>query len=431
MEHYASMIASLRTLMESNQPVDEPLERLGFLGNERIRRDVVKQRVEKERLDGREWLDFHLTVMGQEDRIASPIQSQVLFRVDPDTRLLRLSRYKYEWEGTPIVSEWHFDYPTKGPDDVYDVGAPKTAKIVDRVPANDLRQILEALRAGRRRMDDYRAVIVRRTEGIWRPSGYPEVIYRKGDKFRRDTAIWIDPSDLTDPNIKWPKGDNDAGNWWRRCVEERCFLLPMSIDRGSTAYTIDRRSITDPDGSVHYEITGVEKRESASMPGEMYPGLWSWMPEFACRPPLGMPSKAMEPILELDPKEGPAGTILLRVRRVGRKPRRLANPAGELPPPAPDAYHYWIDPARGYVIVRHDMIGDFGDSGKEEVHSTIIEEMAKSPQGTWYATRIRRRVTDGDSNKRTDDEIIDDLYVDFNVNLPDSLFEPPPPGRIR
>ena len=75
------------------------------------------------------------------------------------------------------------------------------------------------------------------------------------------------------------------------------------------------------------------------------------------------------------------------------------------------------------------MIGDDG-SGKETVHSTIIDKMAKSPQGTWYATRIRNKgAIRTPSTGKTSDQIID-IYVDFNADLPDSLFEPPAPGRI-
>ena len=165
----------------------------------------------------------------------------MLFRVDPETKLLQLFAMNSRLEGKRIVTESRFDYPEKGPADVYDLGVPKTAKLVDRVPTNELARILETICAGRQRMDDYRAMVVMRMEGSWRPSGFPEIIYRKGDKFRRDTAIWIDPSILSDPKIKWPKGDKDAGDWWRKCIKDRCFLLPMSIDHGSTAYTIKHR----------------------------------------------------------------------------------------------------------------------------------------------------------------------------------------------
>ena len=64
----------------------------------------------------------------------------MLFRVDPETKLLQLSRYETQWEGRTRAFETRFDYPKKGPADVYDLGVPKTAKLVDRVPANDLTQ---------------------------------------------------------------------------------------------------------------------------------------------------------------------------------------------------------------------------------------------------------------------------------------------------
>jgi len=428
MEHFESVIASLRVLLQSRQPVDNPLERLGVSEDEQTHYEVVKQEFEKVKQDDREWLDYHLTVRGHANKLPEPIQVQLLLRVDPETKLLRLGRYECDWKGQHVVTEGWFDYPDKGPADVYDLGVPKTAKLVDRVPTNELTRILETIRAGRQRMDDYRAVVVTRKEGSWRPSGFPEVICRKGDKFRRDTAIWIDPSTPGDPKVKWPKADGDGGDWWRKCIKDRCFLLPMSIDHGSTQYTIKTHYVTDPDGSGHAEITGVEKRKSNGRPGETYPGPWSRMPEFACRPPLGIPHETLEAVLEANPKEGPAGTILLRVRNIGRTPQ---PPSPDLPkvPPRPDAWRYWLDPARDYAAVRSDII-DKDASGKETVHSTIIDKMARSPQGTWYATQIRLKgaittVSDG----KTYDEIID-LYVDFNVNLPDSLFEPPVLGRI-
>ncbi len=413
---------------KSKQPVDKPLERFGFLGKDQSH-EVVKQEFETVKQDGREWLDYHLTVRRRDNKLPGPVPSQVTFRVDPETKLLRLVRYECHWKGQRGVLENRFDYPEKGPADVYALGVPKTAKLVDRVPRNELGRILETIRAGRQRMDDYCAVLVTRMEGSRRPSGFPEIIFRKGDKFRRDTAMWISPYLDGDPKVKWPEKDKDAGDWWNKCIKEHCFLLPMNINRGSTDFTVKTRWVTDPDGSVHAEITGVDKRESDHKPGETFPALWSWMPEFACRPPLGIPSERMEPVLEPNPKEGPPGTILLRVRYVGPKRPPAQNTEGKLLPPPPDAYRSWLDPMRDYAVVRHDMIGDDG-SGNETIHSTIIDEMARSPQGTWYATRIRRKgavksLKDG----KTSDQIID-LYVDFTANLPDSLFEPPAPGRI-
>jgi hypothetical protein len=423
MEHFASLIASLRVLFQSKQPVDNPLERLGFLGDEQTRYEVVKQEFAKVKQDGREWLDYHLTVREHGKNPSELIQLQVLFRVDPTTKLLRLVRYEYDGKGQHVVTEKGFDYPDKGPADVYDLGVPKTAKLVDRVPRNELARILETIRAGRERMDDYRAVFVRGREVSFSGSS-PMVIYRKGDKFRADRpALFVDLW-----KVKAPKADEDMGAWWRDRVKHMVFA-PIYINHGPTEYRVKTQGVTDPDGSEHVAIAGVEKHKYNEKPGETYPAYWGWMPEFACRPPLGIPHETMEPVLETNPREGPAGTILLRVRNIDRrKLPPVRNIAGELLPPPPDAYRNWLDPTRDYAVVRHDMIGVDG-SGKETVtHSTIIEDMARSPQGTWYATRIRTK-SQGPDGKTLDETLY--LYVDFNVNLPDSFFEPPALGRIR
>jgi hypothetical protein len=270
-------------------------------------------------------------------------------------------------------------------------------------------------------MDNYRAVLIERMEGHWRPNGFPEIIYRKGDKFRRDAAIWIDPSILADPKVKWPERNKDAGDWWNKCIKDRCFLLPMSIDRGPTAYTISFGQSDGPNGSVHTQITAVNKHENQGRPGETYPALFSWMPEFACRPPMGIPHETLEPVLEQNPKEGPAGTILLRVRNIGRTPE---PPSPDLPKlaPRPDAWRFWLDPARDYAVVRCDTIGS-------TTSTQINDKMARSPQGTWYVTQIRNKGAIRLSDGKKVDQIID-IYVDFNANLPDSLFEPPALGRV-
>ena len=317
MEQFAAVIASLRILLETKQPPDNPLEHLGFPENEQTRYEVVKQDLRKVKRDDREWLDYHLTVKGHGHNMAEPIQSQVLFRVDCETKLLRLVRFEYDWKGKRVVAEHSVEYPEKGPADVYDLGVPKTAKLVDRVPNNDLARILETLRAGRQRMDNYRAVLVHRMEGSWRPSSrLPDIISRKGEKFRRDTAMWNNPSAWSDPKTKWPEANKDAVQWWNKYIKDHCFLLPVSIDRGLIEWTTKCRDVTDPDGSVHMEITAVEKHAGA---GPDCPSLWSEMPEFACRPPMGIPHETLEAVLEPNPKEGPAGTILLHVRHVGPK----------------------------------------------------------------------------------------------------------------
>jgi hypothetical protein len=150
------------------------------------------------------------------------------------------------------------------------------------------------------------------------------------------------------------------------------------------------------------------------------------MPEFACRSLMGMPGPDMDAVVDLDPADGPAGTILLHERRIGPKLRPWRDGLGNL------VYHttqwrYWLDPARDYIAVRLDMISE-DESGNETTHSTIIDETAKSPKGIWYATRLRRKGAIRFSNGQIRDEI-SDLYLDFDFELPDSLFDLPVVGR--
>jgi len=129
------------------------------------------------------------------------------------------------------------------------------------------------------------------------------------------------------------------------------------------------------------------------------------------------------------PQTTPEGLILLTVHKSGRVPR-APDPDADKHPPQPHGHHYWLDPARNYAVVRwDDLYRD--DSGKEDdSKGRIMEEMAQSPGGNWYVTRFRRTsaLRDTETGETYDD--VTYVYVDFDVDLPDSLFEPPKPGRI-
>lgn len=101
---------------------------------------------------------------------------------------------------------------------------------------------------------------------------------------------------------------------------------------------------------------------------------------------------------------------------------KAPDPDASKRPPAPDLYRIWVDPARDYAVLRHEMLT--GETGREGVlGSTVVEELKRSPGGTWYATQFR--------NKAVPPVVHDELfhvYIDFHVELPDSLFEPPAAG---
>lgn len=420
-DRYAAITTTLRVLLQDEQLVDNPLDRMAFLGEERKDMRLVGQELEKVEEDGQRWLDYHLTVRYRD--LADPIE--VLLRVDPETKLVRLSRFEGRWEGKHMASETRFDYPRKGPVNVYALGVPKTAKLVDRIPSDEVTKIIEAHRAGRQGMEDYRAVMVRQSGREWKWwTDVPErIIYHKGDKYRVDFPFSGRPRD-----VKKPPEDVDRGVWWREQVRDIRFY-PMAIAHGRTRYTVKNRFVTDPDGSRHVEVESVKEYEFNVKPSDMYPPYYASTPEFACRPPMGIPSQELEAVVDLEPANGPEGLILLSVHRTGRMPR-APDPDADKHPPQPHGHHYWLDPARDYAVIRWDNLYR-DESGKEDdSRGRVIEEMAQSPGGNWYATQIRRK-----NSRRvvSTGETYDDvtyLYVDFDVDLPDSMFEPPKPGRV-
>jgi hypothetical protein len=288
----------------------------------------------------------------------------------------------------------------------------------------EIARILESHRASLQRMDDYRAVFVQGFEKGSCTSISPMIMYRKGNNFRTDGVAVFGDLTLSIWD-KHPKKGEDIGAWWRNRVKDLVFI-PIYINHGPIQYHIDRRCVTDPDGSEHVEIGKVQKQKTCLTLGQPSPAYWGWSPEFSCRPPLGLPSDTAEIMLETNPTEGPAGTILLNRREPARQRPPIRNKQGQLIPPTV-AWRYWFDPARDYAIVREDMIVK-EESGDETPHVTVIDKMAQSPNGTWHATRIRRIGAIGDGNGQRYDEV-NDLYLDFNADLPDSLFDLPIVGH--
>jgi hypothetical protein len=413
---FEPMVMALTVLAKEDRPADKPLEHLGFLGVDTMKWRVLDQQVEKVSEDGRAWLDYRMTVA--DPKLDQPIR--LLFRVDVTNRLPRMCRIEGQWNGKPATSETRFDYPEKGPGDVYDLGVPKTAKLVDRLPSHDIQKILEALRAGRERMDNYRAVFVQHQE----PTDYswwcdlPMTFYRKGDKFRADYVRgWKGDIDA----VERPQEGEDLGKWWRKRVEFFRWY-PQYVVRGSIVYTTELKK--HPNGSNAEDIAAVAKHDINAKAGEVFPPDYSMRPEFACRPPLGIGGQHFDPVLDTNPTDGPPGCILLKVGHTTKKNRINDKGLG-----LPDEQRFWLDPKRDYIVMRWDMVVRDEDGEETIYESDTMEEVAKSPQGVWYVKQLRRQ----SPSRRTNDDFLDQvyhIYVDFDVDLPDSFFDPQVPGKL-
>lgn len=234
-------------------------------------------------------------------------------------------------------------------------------------------------------------------------------------------AVWRITRDGQDAErCARPADGEDLGRWWTERIKLFQFA-PVYIQRGATGYHCKPKTVNDPDGSEHQEIVSVRKTYyyNAS-PGESCPVDWSMRPEFACRPPMGIGGSHLEPTLDMHPTEGPPGCILLSVRHTSSKGRINEKGIG-----LADGHRFWLDPKRDYIAMRWEMV-----SGLKVIGRNVTEEVARSPQGVWYAKKIRHSSPDQVGKDKPTDQV-SYLYVDFDADLPDALFDVPKPGRVR
>jgi len=416
----ASTADALKVLLQGGPADGKTLASVGLFGPEGAAMKVTEQGVEKVIDDGKPLLEYRLTVQ----RDGEPDPLRLLFRVDEAANLPTLCRMEGVRDGKPVTSDRLFDFPEKGPADVYDLGAPRTARFVDRIPDDDVDRILRTIRAGRVRMDDYKAVFTREFVGLnsawWKDP--PVVLYRKGLRLREDFAV-IRPID--DPaSVERPGPDVDLRSWWFDRLKAFRTFATTSVFRDATQYMTTWKNVDGPDDSHHLDVASVSQARYGNDPGEICPVEYTRRPEFICRPPLGVGDPHHESTLDKNPAEGPAGCVLLTMRRTTDKGRINEKGVG----PA-DGLRFWFDPQHDYIVKRWDTVVR-GADGQPTLHeSNAIEEIARSPQGVWYATQSRRRTARPGEPGKFNEEI-HHYYVDFDVKLPDSLFDPPKTGRI-
>lgn len=400
----SDVVEALPQLLADGDVQDDPLSKLTFLGHHRENLKVVKQETQKIKDGGREWLDYSLTlkIQGQEHPI------RILFRVDPDSKLPQFGRVTVQREDQVFSVEAAFDYPESGPEEIHALGVPRDAKLVDRVPTDDVARLISGLAAGRVRFDDFRAVVVdsHSDPALWWRSHSLEVIHRKGNRIRRDMGF-------VSGDAVEPSGNVDRIVWWSNRAREAQYRL-SSIVNGGVEHTFTDRMIAEPDGSERHEIISRRPTQLGLDPEQWIPSFYTLTPDYAGRPPLGLPNPHMEATVESDPGDGPDGTVLLRIQYTGQGTPSSNPNAGKRRVP-PGGWKSWIDPAREYLVMRSDIGGS----------SHIVESVAQSPRGHWYPTRMRWTSSDpGISEKFLD------FYVEFDVEIPVALFDVKKPMSV-
>jgi hypothetical protein len=376
--------------------------------------EILKQSRREVEDEGRTWIEYDLTFRGPGDG-----STRLMFRVDPATRLPHSI--------TAIAGDMQVDrmqaifgYPDEGPEDIYGLGVPRDAKLVDLTPSADVQQLVAAIKRSAEHFGPHRVLNVQAgAEDPWY-RGLPHVVWSSHGRWRMEYGI-ADPGTPLDP----PAPDVDKARWWKERWKT-LWHLPHEISDGRFVH-VNFAKPQDWDGGVAWKQADWPKPEWKTRPASQWPAStrpldlvypqeatrvvdpgWSWRAKLKA---IGVPTQDAARLLDRtlkvevneNPKDGPAGTVLLAIRV-------------EIDQQATSATRRWLDPARSHMVVRTERV-TYSPKGAEHVYEVItVEEARQSPRGIWYPAAMR--------HLRFGTETRSWHFFDFDVELPDSLFEP-------
>jgi hypothetical protein len=401
----------LRPVLEMLRDPKGP-SKFPFLGMELIgqtRRNIAE--------GSRKWLDLSLRFAGGPRGLSLLMQ----IRVDPATKLPASIAMEAE-DGNRYTCS--IDYPDGGPADIYDLGVPRPAKVIEGTFSDDVRRVLAGLKAGRRDFDDYFAIVVeeRLLPINMLPMTTVHRIWRKGLKFRVER--------LRPKRLDWaPPPDADL-TWWNEHQGEFEFV-PKLICNGTESWHNPLAGLWKPEMPVAKpgmpnpadQLSGPSQ---LSRPGDDDLFFLYWapdvLPEQAGYPPAPiqlrmLPETYRELFVETKATGGPPATILLRGRNTN--PISVGNP---------DSFRLWVDPEANYLAMRSETrvdeapehIRSLGPPKVAFIGVHIVEAVEKSPTGHPYPTRSREITENGRH------EVVRKYFVDFEAQAEDRLFEPMP-----
>jgi hypothetical protein len=369
--------------------------------------EIIEQASRDVTEDGRTWRQLEITVRWKEGR-KSVVKN--IIRVDPATGL------PLTWDLVAPEGKVHqtLDYPETGPGDILALGVPATAKRVDRVPGDDLTRVLEGLKVGRNRFDDYCGYTWH--EGV--RSANVRRIWRKGRKWRVDD---VQRRVLTKAEAR--RGDVlpewvplDAGLDFWKAHEAELVFDPMAISDGKTIrYFRYKPKTIEVDQPYVAEMDSVDTQTVLADADDPFMPWPHMLPEYQCHPNIYVPTPDRDFAIDPKPADGPPGTVRISVRdsqfQDGKRP---------------DLYRLWIDPEKNHVAMRAESSVFDSSSPRTKngsptkiayVDTQILTDLDRSPSGFWYPTRVVRKTSNFTNEQVTR------FMLDFRAEIPDSLFE--------
>jgi hypothetical protein len=336
---------------------------------------------------------------------------EYIFVVDSDTHLMMtLKRRGYKPDGNVIeAGEMTFDYPDDGPADIYELGAPGSAAVIDERMKPEAEEIFNTYKAYRQNAPSRYIMVQAHYNNIERIGA--DVIdefvrvYTDGRLQRYEKYQVVDWLEYLD---NWPKYSAQMGNtfdsqlkWWTRGEHSGCRLIILY------------------DGEYVYKVTRdlKTKRWSSPIKHDSYVdyglGSWGW-PLY--RLSLGVPG---EPPITLIEDEYSKRNRLICLQRLWQG--QVYKGSATLPCKS----LWYLNPQRDYicqVFVEHyvrnapwqrdkswlEGVDPDRVSAEETRWARDVTEFGQTDAGQWYPKRIG-------ANR---------IFLDTNPEFPEGIFDP-------
>lgn len=336
---------------------------------------------------------------------------------DVDQNLLKSSQttiYKSETDET-ITTTSIYDYPESGPRDIYEVGAPRDAQIVDLRLPNDAQALLNEVQwRYDRAYGDCIAMILQSwvyEDGTQEPRSI--IMFRQCGKLHRMDLYYASDIKRFDTLYNQIKAD-----WPNLTIEQ-----VKSYERNAAT---ERQVIYDGTYTTNrYRVSRDEVRSNRRKSimrlgyGDSINSL-AWF-----EPPIyGSNRFRIEcDLLESDPEH--KGLIGLNITKlpVANISRDATQPSqsdlANIKPASVifDINRYWLDPLKDYLVIEHTEIR----SGRKTTNTTL--EMKQTPSGQWYPSHIYYEYTHPlPGGKQRVNRIDKRIVLDTEPVFPEEMF---------
>lgn len=325
--------------------------------------------------------------------------------------LVRMLGSSTDSDGKVIIrSELEFEYPEKGPSNIYDLGVPESATVMNNLPPENVLEVLSKYQFHRANGPDrYIAIVTRGAIGV-------DVIYRDGQLLRTETRRARSGQRWREHRDEIEKNFDSLWEWW------------------TSNNNSELRYVYLYDGKYDYEV-------------DVRPDKTLWSNKFTGRHPsheaidtIGWPilTYSIQPDTEAKVSETDYsrenGLICIEFVRPGKVSQEniVTLPSRKL---------YYLDPKSDYICVRQESLRQRDITWKDKDNSWLegidpneippdivpqireVIEVAKTEAGQCYPKRIARYSDDG-TPREEKRMLIPTVYLQTDPQFPDGIFDP-------